>query len=107
MSDILVETTEKVEAKVAGKLDDLLTKGGRRMHAAVVLMAVPVMCVCSVILTVAAARGAFHPKADVGNLQIELLSAYATLCTLVGYVYAKGKNGEALADPAAPQPPTV
>jgi len=86
---------QAVENKAIGWVDDLLTRGGRRLHAAVVMLAVPVMCVCCVILTIASARAAFRAKADAQNLQIELLSAYGTLSALVGYVYKKGKQGEA------------
>ena len=56
----------------------------------------------SLILTVAAARGAFRKKTDVQTLQIELLSAYGTLSALVGYVWKKGKENEDDDAPATP-----
>lgn len=74
-------------------LTDLLTRGGRRTHAAVTLMACSCLCLSLLILSLAAYLGR--------QVQVEIAAVVSALSGLVGWVYKVGKHAGASV-PTAP-----
>jgi biotin transporter BioY len=103
----------QVQERAEGFFQDLLTRGGRRTHAWVAILATATMCACCLILCLGAVKLALSKttpdKASFGSdLQIMGGAAFACLSALVASIYKSGKAASVeMGKTPPPAPPQI